>query len=250
MPYFHVRLQVWTDDEDVEDLYEFDLSEDEARLLGSQYYDGRRVLFKGKWFDSSKIEEVEIRKTPKRAEEYSGFFSGADENIFDGDGEDVTRAYLTASVTRSGRPRSRGDEVFVVHGKDKQSSLELVRLLEKRFGLTPILLEEQAHRGRTIIEQLEKHSDVQYAFVIVTPDDVGALEGEELESRARQNVILEFGLFAGKVGRKRMTILLKGDIELPSDMKGVLYARFRDSPEECFLKIEKDLNAAGYDTRP
>ena len=143
MPYFHVRLQVWTDDEDVEDLYEFDLSEDEARLLGSQYYDGRRVLFKGKWFDSSKIEEVEIRKTPKRAEEYTGFFSGADENIFDGDGEDVTRAYLTASVTKRA-PRSLGDKVFVVHGRDKQSSLELARILEREFGLTAILQEEQA----------------------------------------------------------------------------------------------------------
>ena len=251
MPYFHVRIRVRMEDdwEETKDLYEMDLSEDDAKLLGSQYYDGKRVLYKGKWLDSSKIEEVEIRKTSRKAKEYEGLFSEAYENIFDDEqGEDVTRAYLTASVAKRRRP-SLGDRVFVVHGRDKKPALELARILERRFGLTAILLQEQAHRGRTIIEQLEEHSDVQYAFVIVTPDDVGALEGEELRYRARQNVILEFGLFAGKIGRKRMTILLRGDIELPSDMQGVLYSRFHESPEECFLEIERDLKAAGYEIK-
>lgn len=248
MPYYHVRIRVLTEDSwsGHDDWYEMDLSEDDAKLVGRQYYDGKRVLYKGKWIDSSEIEEVEIRKTPKRAEEYEGFFSEAHDNIFDTEGEDVTRRFLTASVRKTVKP-SLGDEVFVVHGRNKQPALELVRILENRFGLTAILLQEQAHRGRTVIEQLEEHSDVQYAFVMVTPDDVGALEGEKLRHRARQNVILEFGLFAGKIGRKRMTILLEGDIELPSDMHGILYSRFHDSPEECFLEIERDLKAAGYD---
>lgn len=251
MPYFHVRIQVHTKDdwEEIEDLYEMDLSEDDVGLLGSQYCDGKRVLYKGKWLDSSKIEEVEIRKTAKKSKEYEGWFTEPYENIFDNEqGENVTRTYLTASVRRKRRP-SLGDRVFVVHGRDKQPALELVRILEKRFGLNAILLREQAHRGRTIIEQLEEHSDVQYAFVIVTPDDVGALEGKKMRYRARQNVILEFGLFVGKIGRKRMTILLKGDIEIPSDMQGILYSRFHESPEEYFLQIERDLKAAGYEIK-
>jgi len=78
---------------------------------------------------------------------------------------------------------------------------------------------------------------------------LGAVGGEKLRHRARQNVILEFGLFAGKIGRKRITTLLKGDIELPSDMQGILYSRFHESPEECFLEIERDLKAAGYEIK-
>jgi predicted nucleotide-binding protein len=81
--------------------------------------------------------------------------------------------------------------------------------------------------------------------VIVTPDDVGGLKGEEPKERPRQNVVLEWGHFIGKIGRNRICVLLKGDVELPSDMQGVGYYRFNDSVEEVFLKIQAELKDAG-----
>lgn len=134
--------------------------------------------------------------------------------------------------------------VFIVHGRDKAPAYELARILEKQFKLDTTLLQEKPHRGRTIIEKLEDYSSVHYTFVIITPDDIGALKGENLRARGRQNVILEWGHFIAKLGRKRTCILLKGNMELPSDMQGVGYYRFRDSIEEVFLKIKRELKSA------
>jgi len=141
-------------------------------------------------------------------------------------------------------PSIQKKDVFVVHGRDKAPAFELARLLEKELRLETTLLQEQPHRGRTLIEKLEAYSNVGYAFVIVTPDDVGALKGEPLKERPRQNVVLEWGHFIANLGRKRTCILLKGNIDLPSDMHGVGYHRFHESVEEVFLKIKRELKSA------
>jgi predicted nucleotide-binding protein len=138
----------------------------------------------------------------------------------------------------------RRNKVFIVHGRDKTPALELARFVEKRYPLDAILLEEHPHRGRTLIEKLEHYSDVTYAFIVLTPDDVGALRGEPLEERGRQNVIFEWGQFIGKIGRKNVCVLVKGDLEIPSDLKGIGEYRFTRDIKECFIDIEDELREA------
>ena len=41
------------------------------------------------------------------------------------------------------------------------------------FGLTPVVLSEQPSGGKRVIEKLEAYSDVGFAFVVLTPDDLG-----------------------------------------------------------------------------
>ena len=57
-------------------------------------------------------------------------------------------------------------------------------------------------------------------MALLTPDDLGVHKGEEstLKPRARQKVIFEFGYFIGKLSRKRVCAMLKGDVEKPSDL--------------------------------
>lgn len=141
-------------------------------------------------------------------------------------------------------------KIFIVHGRDKLPALELARMIEKRYSIDTILLEEKAHKGRTLIEKLEAHSDVDFAAVILTPDDVGALEGKKLSERARQNVLFELGKFIGKIGRERVCMLIKGDIEIPSDLSGIGYFRFRESIRECFYDFENELIMAGLVSIP
>lgn len=50
------------------------------------------------------------------------------------------------------------DRVFVVHGHDEGARESVARFLEK-LGLEPVILHEQANRGRTIIEKIERHRD-------------------------------------------------------------------------------------------
>ena len=85
--------------------------------------------------------------------------------------------------------------------------------------------------------------------MILTPDDVGCsaeyiIRGPLVQKlRARQNAILELGYFIGKIGRNRVCCLHKGDVELPSDIHGVLYERFNDSVEECYKGIVEELRS-------
>lgn len=97
------------------------------------------------------------------------------------------------------------DRVFVVHGHDEGARESVARFLEK-LGLEPIILHEQANRGRTVIEKIEGHRDVGFAVVLLTPDDQGCVEGGQLEPRARQNVLLELGYFLGYLGRDRVCV--------------------------------------------
>ena len=137
------------------------------------------------------------------------------------------------------------NRVFVVHGRDEAAKQTVARYLEG-LGLEPIILQEQPNEGRTIIEKFEKYAQVGFAVVLCTPDDVGALESEqgELKPRPRQNVVLEWGFFLGKIGRGRVCALFKGDVEIPSDYDGVIYVQM-DEYGAWKTELAKEMKAAG-----
>lgn len=50
----------------------------------------------------------------------------------------------------------------------------------RRWELNPIILDQIASEGKTIIEKLEDNSkDVHYAIVLATPDDLGYSKNDE-----------------------------------------------------------------------
>jgi predicted nucleotide-binding protein len=135
-------------------------------------------------------------------------------------------------------------KVFVVHG---HAGVEhAVAGFLRKLGLDPIILHEKPNEGRTIIEKFEAHSDVGFAVVLITADDVGGLKDGPQRPRARQNVILELGYFVGRLGRKKVCPLIEGDVELPSDVLGVGWVEL-DKHEGWHMKLAKELQAAGYD---
>ncbi len=179
----------------------------------------------------------------------------------------------------------KSKRIFLVHGRDMKPVKELRTLLEK-LGLKPIVLHEQPSGSITVFEKLWKYSNVGYAFVLLTPDDVGYCQRDVdflfstaknrhpvladirpfmnkvfsgavfdaldeffslLKERARQNVVLEFGYFVGHLGRKNVFCLYKGDMELPSDMRGILHAQFKKSVKEAESDIIRELKGAHYD---
>jgi predicted nucleotide-binding protein len=138
-------------------------------------------------------------------------------------------------------------KVFVVHGHDPiKDQLESLLL---RWGFDPIILADQVSQGlKTIIEKFEANSDVKCAIVLLTPDDEGHLKGDnDLKSRARQNVIFELGFFIAKLGRDRIICLQKGDIEIPSDIGGILPITFgNDLKSEIYQKLHDELIDMGF----
>lgn len=131
-------------------------------------------------------------------------------------------------------------KVFIVHGRDDAKKYEISGFLYEQ-GLEPIILHEQVNNGQTIIEKIEKNSDVDCAIILLTPDDEGRLRdsNSSLKTRARQNVIFEAGFFMGKLGRNR-TIMLSGVEEKMSDIDGIVYIDINNY-KSALLKELKEL---------
>jgi len=137
-------------------------------------------------------------------------------------------------------------KVFVVHGRDEGAKDAVARFLIK-LELEPIILHEQPNQGRTVIEKFEGNADVDFAVILLTPDDVGHLadESDAPKSRARQNVVFELGYFVGRLGRARVCALHKGDVEMPSDYP-VIYVSM-DNPQGWKTLLAREIQAAGVD---
>lgn len=144
------------------------------------------------------------------------------------------------------------NKVFIVHGHDNETKQEVARFIES-IGLETIILHEQASRSMTIIEKIEHYSsEANFAIVLYTPCDKGRGAKETnvpARNRARQNVVFEHGYLMAKIGRENVCALVKGEIETPSDISGVVYTPL-DSNGGWKIELTKELKACGYTVRP
>jgi predicted nucleotide-binding protein len=113
-------------------------------------------------------------------------------------------------------------------------------------GLKPVILDEQEKLGKTIIEKLEEHAyKTSFAIILLTGDDEGRLKGTgDMRPRARQNVILELGLFIGAIKRQNVAVLFEHGVELPSDVGGLLFIEL-DSGDGWRYKLAREMRASG-----
>jgi len=144
-------------------------------------------------------------------------------------------------------------QIFVVHGHDQESRDQLELALH-RLGLQPFILMNSSGEGKTLIEALEGHIGRDYTtdfgIVLMTPDDVGYAkkDGEEkAEPRARQNVILETGMLLASLTRARMVLLVKGHLEMPSDLQGIIWYGFNEHIREVIPKLCTRLREVGIE---
>ena len=156
-----------------------------------------------------------------------------------------TKTIPTASKSIS----TRNKNVFIVHGHDEAMKQAVARTVEK-LGFHAIVLHEKPNQGKTIIEKFTEYSDVGFAIVLLSPDDICLFKEDSIEKkrfRARQNVIFELGFFIGKLGRGRVISLYRqtGDFDLPSDYSGVLFVPF-DEYYHWRLDLMRELKASGY----
>jgi predicted nucleotide-binding protein len=137
------------------------------------------------------------------------------------------------------------DRVLVVYGRNEEVREKVARFLMK-LGLEPVLLEEQAAHGRTLIEKLEAQHPLAFAVVLLTGDDVGGIAAQSctLRPRARQNVIFELGYAIARLGRERVCVLYEKGVELPSDFHGVEYKAL-DVAGAWKTKLARELYEAG-----
>ena len=165
----------------------------------------------------------------------------------------ISPSIVDEATTTKSTSAVKTKKVFIVHGRDEISKTNLEVFL-REIGLEPIVLHRQADIGQTVIEKFEANSDVGFAFILLTPDEIAYLSPQDLlpdderqkELRARPNVMFEFGYFVGKLGRSKVCCLYTGDVVIPSDLNGLIYKKYTSSIEEVAYSIMKDLRATGY----
>jgi len=252
------------------ELDRIDLSEIESDVV-IPYLKERKFQFDGYFIHANEVKRIVIKQTNKTTDELSQyendnmspgiimFISREDIVSYDEYTTDITKQVFTSAQEKidlsisssipTNEEKSEMDKtkVFIVHGHDDLAKSETARFIEK-VGFSPIILHEQASSGSTIIEKIEKHSNVGFGVVLYTPCDIGSKAESDptLKSRARQNVVFEHGFLNGKLGRHNVCALVKGDVETPNDISGVVYVPM-DSHGAWKLALAKEMRNAGYD---
>lgn len=164
----------------------------------------------------------------------------------------VAGATATATAISAGTP----SQIFIVHGHDS-SARDQMELALRRLGLEPFILMNSSGGGKTIVEALEgqigRDFTSDFGIVLMTPDDIGYAQkdGEtKAEPRARQNVVLETGMLLASLTRERMAIVVKGHLEMPSDLQGVIHFGFNDHVREIIPKLCQRLKEVGFELSP
>jgi predicted nucleotide-binding protein len=163
--------------------------------------------------------------------------------VFKHDGQSaLIRALERVNIIHS----PRQPQAFIVHGHDEGTLSELKNFVRKTLSWQdPIVLREQASRGKTLIEKFEEHAEkVDCVFVLLTPDDKGINRSTNDEKRrARQNVIFELGFFYAQFGRKsgRVFALRKGPLELPSDMQGIVWIDISNGIKAASRELKREV---------
>lgn len=266
MPYYHVYIE---NNALIprHGLDKTDLSEIKEEIV-IPYLKGERFEFNGHFLDKTRIRNILIKEsecssmefvaatsTPKirqtpfdivRSPKYSRNITNRVLSECRSQLQEVVPKSEALSPNKPETPMDKS-KVFIVHGHDKQARLE-VTIFIKSLGLKDIVLDEQASSGKTIIEKIEDYTNVGFGIVLYTPCDLGASQEEKelLKPRARQNVVFEHGYLMGKIGRENVCALVKGDIEKPTDIAGVVYISM-DEGGGWKLAVAKEMRSSGYD---
>ena len=257
MTYYHVLIVTNEFSSRYCELDKTDLSEIKEEII-IPYLKGEQFMFNGYFFEKAEVERILIKESAYTSKMYADAMNKAysDDPIYFTRGDivsdedkyttDITRRILKEckSLIHEAAPKSK---VFIVHGHDGEAKQAVARFIEK-LGLEAIILHEQASSGKTIIEKIEANSNVGFAIVLYTPCDLGrSKEGkDQLEPRARQNVVFEHGYLIGKIGRKNVCALVKGNIETPTDISGVVYIKM-DEGDGWKYGVAKEMKACGYE---
>jgi predicted nucleotide-binding protein/cytoskeletal protein CcmA (bactofilin family) len=161
---------------------------------------------------------------------------------------DISEIEVTfaSGTTNLAKREMKKDHIFVVHGHDLIMKESVARTVEK-LKMTAIILNEQVDGGQTVIEKFLEHAErIGFAIVLMSPDDKVESGDNKLLGRARQNVIFELGYFIAKLGRGRVCIICSNNVEMLSDLSGVIYIKF-DHEGIWKFKLAREMKQAGLD---
>jgi predicted nucleotide-binding protein len=157
---------------------------------------------------------------------------------------------LEYPINKSFARENFSNKIFIVHGHDEEMKHAVVRMLSN-FGLEPVIVQDKADEGRTLVEELTDYSNVSFAVVLLSPDDMVYQKDEphprmRAQPQALQNTIFALGFFIGKFGLNHVFVIHKKEenFDVLSDYTGVLYIPYE--PEVWEFALARVLIASGF----
>ncbi|MCS5694193.1 nucleotide-binding protein [Cyanobium sp. FGCU-6] len=171
-----------------------------------------------------------FQNTKKYAEDHKNLFNEEDRLK-------MRLAVKTLEAMLLCSPRKLVDfkQVFIVHGRREKIREELVKFLGE-MGIGSVVIQAKARTGGDLLSTIEDQiNSCMAGFILLTPDDEGRLYeyGQQPRLRARQNVIFEAGFLTALFRKTRRVCFVKeGDLEIPSDLNGLLMETYTGNLDE------------------
>ncbi len=134
--------------------------------------------------------------------------------------------------------RVKSKRIFISHGRSGDWR-EVQAYLERDLKISTLELAQEPNLGRTVLNKLGEESDKCGAAVIVmTGDDIS----DDGIHKARENVMHEMGFFQGRYGSKNVIVLHENDVNIPSNIGGLVYIGFpKNTIEATFGALHREL---------
>ena len=143
-----------------------------------------------------------------------------------------------ATVTTLSPPKA-----FIAHGGQSARLRRLCDFL-RALGVEPIVAEWCASEGRWVEEHVDKRMEDSDCDIVLA-EYGGIIDVKTGTKYPRLNVIDE--LARSRKGRpSKMILLLEKDVELQSNVSGIVYGRFtKKNMEQALIKLARELRELG-----
>ncbi len=158
----------------------------------------------------------------------------------------LTQTNTNTSNESAGKANRR---VFVISGSDDEMKQAVTKALTKLW-LVPIVSCEDPGHCRKIVEHPTDYSDVNFAVVLLSPDDYAYATTDEptkRKFRPTQEAVFELGFALGKLGRDKVLVIFREAVnfETPKIFANLKVTAF-DDRDSWKLALLRELGNGGY----
>jgi len=115
-------------------------------------------------------------------------------------------------------------KLFVASSREAKDLADAVQQNLETHAFVTVWDQDAIHIGETVIDGLMRNcEESKFGVFVISPDDKATIRGQQLDV-VRDNVILELGMFIGRLGKERSFIIRPdgtAELHLPSDLAGV-----------------------------
>lgn len=147
------------------------------------------------------------------------------------------------SIKKEEKQKESKMKIFIGSSKEAKDTGELrtIATILEEFKHTPIKWCDTGvfYAGEYTFDCLAEKADEVDAAIFIFKADDKTWYREDIISSVRDNVILEYGLFSGKLGRQKVAMIYSGNPATISDLQGLI----RYSLDTGKNKLEEELEA-------